>query len=225
MCQCLRRGPKLHLDAQKINITERKPLVFLNIPPPYCTILVVSSGQSLTEQTPIESELSWFDRENYLQTLSILLLNTEQKQNEMAPLAVDRKRKQTVKEQPDVSDTEQFPDGGLDLLSGDEEEESPMHESDSDDVDAFPEINADSDTDEEEEESPEDDEDYSENEDEGQDSEDLSDNDLHIFPRAETVISDITGHPKKVYPEIDPDYDSDSSTENVRAYPMSVCSD
>jgi ribosome biogenesis protein ERB1 len=31
----------------------------------------------------------------------------------------------------------------------------------------------------------------------------------------ETVISNITGRPKRVYPEIDPEYDSDSSTEEV----------
>jgi ribosome biogenesis protein ERB1 len=31
-----------------------------------------------------------------------------------------------------------------------------------------------------------------------------------------TVISSITGRPKRVYPEIDPEYDSDSSTEEVR---------
>lgn len=31
-----------------------------------------------------------------------------------------------------------------------------------------------------------------------------------------TVISNITGRPKRVYPEIVPEYDSDSSTEEVR---------
>ena len=144
----------------------------------------------------------------------------------MAPLAVNRKRKQqTTKEQSDASDAEQFPDdGGLDLLSGDEEEDGPVPGSDSDEdrIDAFPEIDAGSDT---EEESPGEDEDDtdSESEDEEKDSEDASsDNDLHIFPKAKTIISDITGQPKKVYPEIEPDYDSDSSTEDVRTFPMSV---
>jgi len=138
----------------------------------------------------------------------------------MAPLAVDRKRKQTVKEPSDASDAEHFPDGGLDLLSGDEEDE-PVQESDSDEIDTFPEIDAGSDTDEEEEEeSPGEDEDDSESEDKEQDDEDASSSDdLRIFPKAKTVISDITGQPKKVYPEIDPDYDSDSSTEDVRAFP------
>jgi ribosome biogenesis protein ERB1 len=137
----------------------------------------------------------------------------------MAPLAPHRKRKQAIKEHSDDSDSEHFPDGGLDLLSGDEDEDGPAQESDSDDVDAFPEIDAGSDTDGEDEKPPGDDEDRSESEEEGQDDEDASsDNDLDIFPRAKTVISDITGQPKKVYPEIEPDYDSDSSTEDVRAF-------
>ena len=133
----------------------------------------------------------------------------------MAPLALHRKRKQTVKEQSDDSDSEHFPDGGLDLLSGDEDEEGPVQESDSDDVDAFPEIDAGSDTDEQ---SPGEEEGSSGSEEGEQDDEDASsDNDLHIYPRPKTVVSDITGQPKKVYPEIEPDYDSDSSTEDVRA--------
>jgi ribosome biogenesis protein ERB1 len=124
----------------------------------------------------------------------------------MASFAINRKRKQTVKELSDASDAEHFPDATLDLSSG-EEEDGPVQESDSDEIDAFPEIDAASDTDEEEEEeSP------------GEDEED-------IFPRAKTIISDITGKPKKVYPEIEPDYDSDSSTEDVRAFSMSVRSD
>jgi len=147
----------------------------------------------------------------------------------MAPLVVDRKRKQSIKEQSDASDAEHFPDeGGLDLLSEDEEEEGGHEQaSDSDEIDAFPEIDAGSDTEEEEEEeeSPGEDWDNSERGDE-QDGEDASsDNDLHIFPKAKTIISEITGQPKKVYPEIEPDYDSDSSTEDVRAILMSVCFD
>jgi ribosome biogenesis protein ERB1 len=148
----------------------------------------------------------------------------------MASLAVNRKRKQTIKEQSDASDAEQFPDdGGLDLLSEDEEKDGTAQGSDSDEIDAFPEIDAGSDPEEEEEEeeaSPGEDEEDSESEDEEQDDDDASsDNDLHIFPRSKTIISDITGQPKKVYPEIEPDYDSDSSTEDVRVFQVSVCSD
>lgn len=144
----------------------------------------------------------------------------------MAPLAANRKRKQNVKEVSPSSDTETFPAGGLDMLSGDEDEQENgfVQDSDIDEVDAFPEIDAASDTEEEEGESSGDDAKYSETAVEGEDDEDASsDDDLHIFPKAKTVISDITGQPKKVYPEIEPDYDSDSSTEDVRAF-CDLCS-
>ena len=140
----------------------------------------------------------------------------------MAPLAPNRKRKQNVKEVSPFSDAETFPAGGLDLLCGDEDEQENgfVQEPDTDEVDAFPEIDAASDTEEEEVESSVDDSRSSETEDdaeEGEDDEDASsDVDLRIFPKAKTVISDITGQPKRVYPEIEPDYDSDSSTEDVR---------
>jgi ribosome biogenesis protein ERB1 len=148
----------------------------------------------------------------------------------MAPLAVDRKRKQSIKEHSDASDGEHFPnEGGLDLLSEDEEDGGHEQASDSDEIDAFPEIDAGSDTEEEEgeEESPGEDGDNSETdgEQDGELEDASSDDDLHIFPKAKTIISDITGQPKKVYPEIEPDYDSDSSTEDVRAILMSVCFD
>jgi ribosome biogenesis protein ERB1 len=144
----------------------------------------------------------------------------------MAPLAANRKRKQIINGQSDASDAEQhFPDGVLDLPSGDEDdsEDGPVQVSDSDgDVDAFPEIDTGSDTDEDGEASPGDD---SESDDGGHDDDDASSDDsLRIFPKAKTIISDITGQPKKVYPEIEPDYDSDSSVEDVRASPMSLYS-
>ena len=135
----------------------------------------------------------------------------------MAPLDSNRKRKQNVKEVSPSSDMETFPAGGLDLLSGDEENGS-LQESDNE-VDAFPEIDAASDT--EEGESSGDDSRFPETVDdaeEGEDDEDASSDDLHIFPKAKTVISDITGQPKTIYPEIEPDYDSDSSTEDVRGF-------
>lgn len=165
----------------------------------------------------------------YFQILRLTLIR-HKKENEMAPRAVDRKRKQPIKEHSDASDAEHFPDeGGLDLLSEDEEEGGHEQASDSDEIDAFPEIDTGSDTEEEEEEeeSPGEDWDNSERDDEQDDElEDASsDIDLHIFPKAKTIISDITGQPKKVYPEIEPDYDSDSSTEDVRAILMSVCFD
>ncbi|KAI0301803.1 BOP1NT-domain-containing protein [Multifurca ochricompacta] len=145
----------------------------------------------------------------------------------MASHVANRKRKPTAKEQLDASDVESFPGGSLDSLSSDEEEDRLLHESDksdSDSVDAFPEIDTDSDSDTEggddvddvDEGSSANDEEFPGSEDEAQDIEGASsENDLHIFPKAKTVVSDITGQPKKVYPEIEPDYDSDSSTEDA----------
>ena len=160
----------------------------------------------------------YFDRENIfnLSCSSRLTLVS----NEMAPLAASRKRKQNVKELSPSSDTETFPAGGLDL-SGDEDEQENglVPDSDIDEVDTFPEIDAASDTDEEEVESSGDDAKFSETVEDKEDDEDASsDDDLHIFPKAKTAISNITGQPKKVYPEIEPDYDSDSSTEDVRSF-------
>ena len=48
-----------------------------------------------------------------------------------------------------------------------------------------------------------------------EDSQDSDVESLNIFPEAKIITSTITGQPKKVYPEIEPDYDSDSSTEEV----------
>ncbi|KAH9978053.1 BOP1NT-domain-containing protein [Lactifluus volemus] len=138
----------------------------------------------------------------------------------MSPLAPNKKRKKSAKEQSDASDAEPFLNGGLDSPSEDEGEDGLLQDShsDEDDVDAFPEIDAGSDTAEEgKEDTSGDEEEYSVSEDEGEDDDEdaSSDDDLHIFPTAKTIISDITGQPKKVYPEIDPDYDSDSSTEDA----------
>jgi len=38
---------------------------------------------------------------------------------------------------------------------------------------------------------------------------------INTGPEGKTVLSNVTGRPKRVYPEIEPDYDSDSSTEDV----------
>ncbi|KAF7355143.1 Ribosome biogenesis protein ERB1 [Mycena sanguinolenta] len=100
----------------------------------------------------------------------------------------------------------------LEMLS---DEEGP-EETASDDghVDEFPEIDAGSDSEEEDLLEDEGEDEDSEEEDfEGEDSDDSMDRD--IFPKPKTVISDITGQPKRVYPEIEPEYDSDSSTEDA----------
>ncbi|KIY65435.1 ribosome biogenesis protein ERB1 [Cylindrobasidium torrendii FP15055 ss-10] len=93
---------------------------------------------------------------------------------------------------------------------GDDEAESDG------DVEEFPEIDVGSDSDGDSEfnsdnvEGDLDEEEVDEEEESDSDAESL-----HVFPRAKTVTSDITGQPKRVYPEIEPDYDSDSSTEEA----------
>ncbi|EPQ59553.1 BOP1NT-domain-containing protein [Gloeophyllum trabeum ATCC 11539] len=102
-------------------------------------------------------------------------------------------------------------------MLSDEEGDEPAA-SDDGGVDEFPEIDAGSDSDDPEEEYDEGEgEKESEDEeevDEEEEEESGSDDDIHPFPRPKTVISDITKQPKRVYPEIEPDYDSDSSTED-----------
>jgi ribosome biogenesis protein ERB1 len=106
----------------------------------------------------------------------------------------------------------------LEMQSEDEAEDEDREEDDASDggnVDAFPEIDAASDSDEEsdEEEEEEDTDDLDEDDTLGENSD--ADSDLHLFPKSKRVVSDITGQTKVVYPEIEPDYDSDSSTEDV----------
>ncbi|KAJ8515963.1 hypothetical protein ONZ45_g6649 [Pleurotus djamor] len=98
-------------------------------------------------------------------------------------------------------------------------DEEDAEEVDSDDgaVDQFPEIDIASDSEDEDSDSAEGEEDDDEAETEDEESSGSgsdSDDSVHIFPKAKTVVSDITGQPKRVYPEIEPDYDSDSSTED-----------
>lgn len=114
------------------------------------------------------------------------------------------KRKHVVEE--DVQPNELPTQGHLEMLT-DEEDEDALS-SDDGQVDEFPEIVAESDSD---------DQSSGEEEVEDEEEEDTdSDSDsLHIFPKAKTVVSSITKQPKLVYPDIYPDYDSDSSTEEV----------
>jgi ribosome biogenesis protein ERB1 len=103
----------------------------------------------------------------------------------------------------------------LDLPSDQEEEEdeggSPS--SDDDRVDEFPALDPDSDTSEDDDVEDAGSQEGMEGEEQSSDEES---EDHHIFPKAKHTISKITGHPKIVYPPIEPEYDSDSSTEDVR---------
>ncbi|KZT58781.1 BOP1NT-domain-containing protein [Calocera cornea HHB12733] len=100
-------------------------------------------------------------------------------------------------------------------------EESDGEESSGGEEEPFPELDLGSDTEEDEEDEEYDSEDDIEGEEEEEDDEDEEDEDdeddeatPESHPRAPKIVqSDITGFPKKVYPEIDAVYDSDSSTE------------
>lgn len=127
-----------------------------------------------------------------------------------------RKRKERSDAAPPSGVPELPENVGLEMLSEDEDVQDAQDEVASDDseVDEFPEIVASSDEgedDEEDDEGEEDEEDHSEKEESSEDT----DVDLVPYPKPKTIISDITGHPKRVYPEIEADYDSDSSTEDV----------
>ncbi|KAF7792802.1 hypothetical protein EIP86_003901 [Pleurotus ostreatoroseus] len=140
-----------------------------------------------------------------------------------------RKRKAVVEEEPEEPVQEQsFPQsfGSLEITSEDEGEEGEGDEkSDDGEVDEFPEIDTRSDSEEEDEEYDEggEDEDEDEDEDEEDEEEDEEesetdvdfDDEIRPFPKPKTIVSDITGQPKRVYPPIEPDYDSDSSTEDT----------
>ena len=137
-------------------------------------------------------------------------------------------RKSTKRKQIDAEEIQpaELPSNGvLEMLS--DEEEDGGASSDDGHIDEFPEIvnessSEDSDygDDEEDSENEEFDTEDTEN-DEEIESDDDSDDSLHVFPKAKTIISRITKQPKTVYPEIEPNYDSDSSTEEVsRALPQ-----
>ena len=130
-----------------------------------------------------------------------------------------KKRKATQEEEVPAPPPSFPEEVGLEMGSEDEGQE--LDDASDGEVDEFPEIDERSDTDDEDYAadgaSAEDESDEDEEEDEDdEESNDLSDEEEHhIFPKSKTIISDITGQPKRVYPEIEPDYDSDSSTEDV----------
>ena len=155
-------------------------------------------------------------RANYFRTRSTFSGQTPSVSVMNSALKNNKKRKQTDKEQ------EALPAPAfvqLEMLT--DEEEADEVSSDDGEAEEFPEINADSDTEEENRDTEDDKEDLSDEDEhsddtESEDDSDSSDTSLHIFPKAKTVISNITGQRKVVYPDIDPEYDSDSSTEDVR---------
>ena len=90
-----------------------------------------------------------------------------------------------------------------------------------DEVEPFPELDLGSDSEddslpEDEDDNDEEEEDTEAESDDGSDAVDSEENGTatNIFPKAKTIVSSITGQLKRVYPEIEPNYDSDSSTED-----------
>ncbi|KAJ3977265.1 NUC169 domain-containing protein [Lentinula raphanica] len=129
-----------------------------------------------------------------------------------APTRSSKKRKQ------DDEDEALVASNNINIEMQSDEEEGEEIESDDGGVDEFPEIDAGSDEDSEEDWGDGSDEEESDDEEDranGEASDDNSQEDLHIFPTAKTIVSDITGQEKRVYPEIEPEYDSDSSTEDT----------
>jgi hypothetical protein len=122
-----------------------------------------------------------------------------------------RKRKQTSGEH--INDVPFHRVVGLEMMS-DEEDQEFDGSSDDGQVDEFPGIDTRSDSEGDSDEDGDAGEGQGDDEDQ-EDPWDSDESDLHIFPKAKTVVSDITGHTKSVYPEIEPEYDSDSSTEDV----------
>jgi ribosome biogenesis protein ERB1 len=138
-----------------------------------------------------------------------------------------REEEEKVQEvqQPAVIESAFAHDVGIEMQSDDEDDGDKVAELDDGVVDDFPEIDTKSDTEDEDEYTDVEGDEDEEDEDEDEDEEDMSEPDeseansssdsLHPFPMSKTVVSDITGQPKRVYPPIEPDYDSDSSTEDV----------
>lgn len=163
----------------------------------------------------------------------------------MAPSAFAKDKKKRKIPVDDVSDVEEdLGQLGLEMASEDEGSGDEGSSSEGE-QEEFPELHSGSDTDDtseagDDEESDKDDEDTEEaDEDEGNEEDEESDEGESegdgdgparrkefpqddaklrrgLAPEMKTVISDITGVSKRVYPAIEPDYDSDSSTEDVR---------
>lgn len=128
----------------------------------------------------------------------------------------DSRRKKRKERDLDEDDTQTaFLDTvNLELISDEEEDGLEGNENsavDDEEPEEFPDIDARSDSEDDTEvEDVEEDESQSEED----SNETGSDTGIQIFPKSRTIVSTVTGQPRRVYPEIEPDYDSDSSTED-----------
>jgi ribosome biogenesis protein ERB1 len=134
----------------------------------------------------------------------------------ISAMTVDDSRRQS-KKRKHVIDEGVEPEtfhGAVDLEMPSDEEDQEVLASDDGEVDEFPEIDTGSDSDEDEVGISDTDEEE-DSEEEAENDVNSDDSEIHIFPKAKIMVSDITGRPKRVYPEIEPEYDSDSSTEEA----------
>jgi len=125
----------------------------------------------------------------------------------------DKKRKRVLQSESSLPERGFSSNVTLDALS--DGEEHPSDDEDDGEFEPFPELDPDSsDSEYGSEEDEEDEEEGTPGE--GEDSEgEESEVEHSVFPKVKVVISKITGQPKLVYPPIEPEYDSDSSTEDV----------
>ncbi|KAF8302614.1 BOP1NT-domain-containing protein [Clavulina sp. PMI_390] len=148
-----------------------------------------------------------------------------------ANTTLKRKRDSAVKE----SLLSTAPKNAINVSQLDVDEDSDVEEAasgsgsgDDSDAESFPEVDAEDDDEDSDADSGQDDDedqdsddsylvedsDFVDSIDSGDENEnEVEDDEIYTGPKARTVISKITGRPKRVYPEIEPDYDSDSSTE------------
>lgn len=147
-------------------------------------------------------------------------ISKDGKQKVFCSTSMAAKRKSTIQKLHEEESSQEVPlhDGQLEMLSEEEDEDLV---SDDGLVDDFPELNVQSDSNGSETDhsiaDDDDDDDSAENSDNSE-----SVNSPHLFPKPKNVVSDITHQPKLVYPEIEPGYDSDSSTEDVSYLSISM---
>ncbi|KAG9105113.1 hypothetical protein FRC07_009605, partial [Ceratobasidium sp. 392] len=134
-----------------------------------------------------------------------LLAKTESNGNGRAK---SLKRKEIVEADSEGQDGQL---GTLEMPTDDEAESDADSESDGSDAEPFPEIDPASSS----EEGDDDEEDEPDVEEEDESSETESGRSTSPIPLGGKLVrSNITGQPKRIYNPIEPDYDSDSSTED-----------
>jgi ribosome biogenesis protein ERB1 len=138
-----------------------------------------------------------------------------------------KKRKHEEDENDSGNVADNLRDLKLDMDSEDEAGDSGGTDDDDGEHHQFPELDVGSDSESDDDDYSDAEEEEEEDEEEEEEESNTSQDDLEddtklpgLPPQGKMIRSEITGHPKRVYPEIEPEYDSDSSTENVSAPPL-----